>query len=76
MTVQAYLSSLSPALTASLGMGLAIWFLKVVLPAQWRLRDRFVVEVLGGGVAYGLIVLTRHLDRLRALLEFVRSARK
>jgi hypothetical protein len=27
-------------------------------------------------VAYGLIVLTRHRDRLRALLEFVRSTRK
>ena len=75
VTIPQYLRSLSPALTASLAMGLVVWLLKAGLPAQWPSRDRFVIEVLGGGAAYGLLVLTLHRDRLRALLDLVRSSR-
>jgi PST family polysaccharide transporter len=70
-----YLKSLSPALTASLAMALVVWLLKAVLPAEWPLRDRFIVEVAGGGAAYLLVVLTIHRDRLRALLDLLRPPR-
>jgi teichuronic acid exporter len=76
VTVRQYLRSLSPALTSSLAMALAVWYLKAVLPAEWPLRARFVVEVLGGGVAYSLFVLTVYRDRLRTLRELLQSARK
>jgi polysaccharide transporter, PST family len=74
VTVRQYLQSLSPALAASLGMGLSVWILKAMLPVHWPLPVRFAVEVLGGGAAYGLTVLTLHRDRLRALVELARSA--
>jgi O-antigen/teichoic acid export membrane protein len=73
VTLGSYLRSLSPALTASLAMALVVWFLKAVLPSGWPLRERFIVEVLGGGAAYGLVVLTLHRERLRALVALVRS---
>jgi peptidoglycan biosynthesis protein MviN/MurJ (putative lipid II flippase) len=70
-----YVKSLSPALTASLAMALVVWLLKAVLPAEWALRDRFIVEVAGGGVAYLLVVLTLHRDRLRGLIHLLRPPR-
>jgi PST family polysaccharide transporter len=71
-----YLRSLSPALTASLAMALVVWLLKAMLPAAWPMRDRFIVEVFGGGSAYALVALTVHRDRLQALIDLLRPPRR
>lgn len=76
VTLGQYLRSLSPALTASVAMALAVWLLKAVLPGAWSMRDRFVIEVFGGGSAYALVALTVHRDRLQALIDLLRSPRR
>jgi O-antigen/teichoic acid export membrane protein len=76
VTAHQYLHSLSPALTGSLVMALFVWLLKMTLPTHWPLALRFAVEVLGGGVAYALTLLALHRDRLRALVDTIRSARR
>jgi O-antigen/teichoic acid export membrane protein len=73
VTISQYVRSLLPALTGSLAMALVVWFLKGILPAHWALRDRFIIEVLGGGAGYSLVILTLHRARLQALIDLVRS---
>ena len=70
-----YVRSLSPALTASLAMAAAVWLVKMALPVQWALRDRFVIEVLVGGTVYGLFLFMLHRDRLRSLVAIARPSK-
>jgi len=71
-----YLRALSPALTGSAAMALCVWLVKVAAPATLPLAARFVAEVGVGALTYGLTILALHRDRVRALVELVRSARR
>jgi len=68
VTARHCLQTLSPALIGSLAMMSMACLLEQSLPEPSSLAIRFAVEILGG-------VLALRCDRLRSLVDLVRSAR-
>jgi PST family polysaccharide transporter len=75
MPFRNYLVAIRPALDGSLLMILAVSALKFVIPVEWPLYLRFVIEVVAGATAYVVVLLVLHIDRLRAFIDFFRRLR-
>lgn len=75
MSLRNYLVAIRPALDAGLVMIFAVVALKWVIPVQWPLYLRFGIEVVAGAIAYFVVLLVLHIDRLRSFIEFYRRLR-
>jgi PST family polysaccharide transporter len=75
MPFRNYLVAIRPALDGSLLMILAVGALKFVIPVEWPLYLRFVIEVVAGATAYLAVLLVLHIDRLRGFIDFFRRLR-
>lgn len=75
MPFRNYLVAIRPALDASLVMILAVGALRFVIPGEWPLYLRFGIEVVAGAVAYFIVLLVLHIDRLRSFIDFYRRSR-
>jgi PST family polysaccharide transporter len=75
MSVREYLGAVRPALNGSIAMVVAVGALKWALPSAWPLYLRFGLEVLAGALAYVLVMVALHGDRLRAFVSLLRRVR-
>jgi O-antigen/teichoic acid export membrane protein len=75
MSFRNYLVAIRPALNASLVMILAVGALKLMIPVEWPVYLRFGFEVVAGAVAYSIVLLVLHIDRLRSFIDFYRRLR-
>jgi O-antigen/teichoic acid export membrane protein len=75
MPFRKYFAAIRPALDASLLMIFAVLALKLVIPIAWPLYLRFAIEVVAGAVAYLMVLLVLHIDRLRSFIDFYRRLR-
>ncbi|MGH8581104.1 MAG: polysaccharide biosynthesis C-terminal domain-containing protein [Gammaproteobacteria bacterium] len=73
MSINRYLTSISPALNGSLIMAITVLALKLSMPADWPLAGRFALELLVGGCAYCLATWLIYRKRL---LDFYYEFRK
>ena len=71
-----YLRALAPAFTGSVAMTAAVLALKWSFPEGWSLALQLGAEILLGALTYSLAVMTFHRERVFALYEFLRSARR
>jgi O-antigen/teichoic acid export membrane protein len=70
-----YLRALRPALTAVAFMGLAMWAFGALVPPDWSLALRVVLQVLAGGLAYLAALILLHRERLREFLDTLKLVR-
>jgi teichuronic acid exporter len=70
-----YLRALRPAFTGVAFMGLAIWTLARILPADWPLGLRVVLQVLTGALAYLAGLAALHRARLREFFDTLKLLR-
>jgi teichuronic acid exporter len=75
LTAGAYLAALRPALTASLVMGAIVWAVRQATPYDAPASARLGVQILGGGVAYVLVVVTLYRDHLQSFRRAVQMMR-
>lgn len=75
MSFREYVVALRPATIASFTMVVAVVGARLVMPTDWPLSVRFVVEVTLGVAVYGGAVFTSYRKRLRSLLSTIRAAR-
>lgn len=75
MSATEYLSAFSAPVTGVVIMALAVWGARAALPADLPRSIHLAAEILAGGIAYGLALMTLHRDRMRALVAGVRAAR-
>jgi hypothetical protein len=75
MPFRNYVVAIRPALDASLVMIFAILALKLVIPVVLPLYLRFGIEVAAGAIAYLIVLLVLHIDRLRSFIDFYRGLR-
>lgn len=74
ISVGDYLRAVYPALSSTLVMAVVLGSLRQVIPEDWSLGARFVLEVVFGGIAYAATILLIHQDRVRTFLSIVRAA--
>jgi hypothetical protein len=70
-----YLGALRPALSGSLALIVAVSFSKWVNPPTWPLYLRFGIEVIAGGAAFMIVLITFHGDRIRSFLSLYQRIR-
>jgi PST family polysaccharide transporter len=70
-----YMKALWPALSGSVVMGVGVWTLDAMSPPEWPLLTRLTLQVVAGGVVYGLLLLTVHREHLHAFRRAVQIAR-
>ncbi|MBC7790327.1 MAG: lipopolysaccharide biosynthesis protein [Anaerolineae bacterium] len=70
-----YLRALWPAVSGSVVMAAAVIALRTFVPTDAHLLVRVLIPVAGGAVAYALVIVTMHRERLRVFLNMLRSAR-
>lgn len=75
LPVHRYLVALAPAVTGSVLMVISMWGASTVMPAAWPLAAHLGVEVAVGGIVYAGATVLFHLERLRAFVQLVKSAR-
>jgi hypothetical protein len=56
-------------------MSLAVWTIAQLLPPDWPLAVRVMLQVLAGGLGYLAALAALHRDRLREFLETLRLLR-
>jgi PST family polysaccharide transporter len=71
-----YAATLLPAALASVAMAVVVLGVRVMLPDEWPLQLRFAIEVILGGLIYGLGVFSTYRTRLKTLISLFRSARR
>ena len=71
MSVREYLGALRPALNGSLAMAGLVLLLRWILPGDWPLYLRFLLEVVTGAMTYGLVMITFHRDRVDAFWSLI-----
>jgi len=69
-----YVRALWPALSSTLLMGAGILGMQQVIPHDWPLTFRLIVEFLGGASMYVASMLGFHRGRVRLLFEWIRSS--
>jgi hypothetical protein len=69
------MKALWPALSGSVVMGVGVWTLDAMSPPEWPLLTRLTLQVVAGGVVYGLLLLTVHREHLHAFRRAVQIAR-
>ena len=75
MRMRDYLRAVWPAALACAVMAGAIVATRLLLPAEWPLALRFVIEVLVGVAVYGAGVFTSYRSRLATFFALVRAGR-
>ena len=70
-----YLTALWPALSATAAMAIAVLSVRLLLPVNSGLAQRFVTLVAVGSVAYLAAMLGLHQARVQAFLSLIRAAR-
>jgi teichuronic acid exporter len=75
MPIRNYLVAIRPALNGSIVMVFVVGALKLVIPVEWPLYLRFGIEVVAGAIAYLVVLLALHIDRLRGFSDFYRRLR-
>jgi PST family polysaccharide transporter len=69
-----YLRALQPAIFGSILMAVTILILRAALPAGLYLPIRFIVQILGGGLAYVAVMLLLCRDRLHAFYRLFNTS--
>jgi teichuronic acid exporter len=75
LSVGDYLRALRPAFTGVAAMGLAIGTLDQLLPGDWPLALRVVLQVLVGALAYLAALAALHRERLREFFDTLKLLR-
>jgi teichuronic acid exporter len=76
MNVVDYLRTLRPAFEGTLVMTIAVESVRHVLPGNWIVPVRLTLEVLTGIIFYGTFLWFRHRERVLAVVEMIKSARR
>jgi PST family polysaccharide transporter len=72
----AYLRALWPSLSSSMVMVAAVLAVRVALGDWGSVGERLALEVATGVLSYGGLVLLLHRERLYAMINFLKAARK
>jgi teichuronic acid exporter len=75
LPASAYLGVLRPALSGTLVMMSLVLLLRVFIPPSWPRGLSLAIEILVGGTAYVLMMVTFHRHRLRTLYRFLCAVR-
>lgn len=73
LSARTYFQSLWPALQGAAALVVAVFAVRLLLPDTWPRAIHLAVRIAAGAAAYGLVVVGLHRERLRALLDVVRS---
>ena len=70
-----YVRVLWPAFSGTVVMTIAVYAVRMTMPPGSSLITRFLVEIVGGGMAYLLAILILHRGRLTRFIDLLRNAR-
>ena len=69
-----YFRVLRSSLDGTIAMAAAVLGAQWILPPDWPLVARFVIDVAGGALVFGGVTLTLHRERVSAIYERLRAA--
>jgi teichuronic acid exporter len=76
LPLTAYLKALRPALTACLGMIVAVLLLREILPPDWSHAARLTAQVVTGALVYTAVILSLFFRPVVAIYQTIREARR